>query len=109
MDFREYQKLAMVTKKPFEDVKDQIIDALLGMSGEVGEIHEDFKKHYSRGKVIERDDLIKEIGDVLWYLAEMCDAHSIELEECAVRNIAKLKARHGEAFSGLGNRTGEGK
>ena len=98
----------MVTKKKYENTKDQIVNSLLGMSGEVGEIHETFKKHYSVGREINKDDLVKEIGDVLWYLAEMCDAFGFELEDCAVKNIAKLKARHGDSFSGSGDRSGEG-
>jgi len=109
MDFNEYQKSAMATKKVYPNQKEQIINALLGMSGEVGEVHEMFKKHYAFGREIVVDDLIKEIGDILWYLAEMCDAFGFSLEECAKGNIAKLRARHGDKFTGYGDRSGEGK
>ena len=108
MEFNEYQKMAMVTKKAHETVKDQIVDALLGLAGEAGEIHEVFKKHFSTGKIIDMDDLEKEIGDVLWYLAELCDAMGLTLDSVAARNIAKLKSRHGDKFSGHGDRTGNG-
>ena len=109
MDFNEYQKKAMVTKCPYETKKDQIINALLGLAGETGEIHEMFKKHYSVGSKIDIENLRKEIGDVLWYLTEMCDVFGFTLEDCAERNIAKLKARHGDKFSGHGDRSGAGK
>jgi len=109
MTLDEYQQKAMVTKGKYNTPKDQIINALLGIAGESGEIHEMFKKHYSYGREIARDDLVKEIGDVLWYLAELCDAFDMSLEEVAVRNIEKLAARHGKSFSGFGNRSGAGK
>ena len=109
MDMNEYQRLAMVTKKPQPTVKEQITDALLGLGGESGEVLDIFKKSFAGVKEISADDLKKELGDVLWYLAEMCDAMGFELGDVAERNIAKLKSRHGDKFSGYGNRTGAGK
>ncbi|MDR0461820.1 MAG: nucleoside triphosphate pyrophosphohydrolase family protein [Christensenellaceae bacterium] len=110
MEFNEYQRQAMVTKKNHASKKDQEIDGLLGIAGESGEVCEILKKHYSRGTPIDRDELIKELGDVMWYIAELCDVFGFTLEDVAQRNILKLAARHtGGVFSGAGNRTGEGK
>ena len=41
MTLNEYQTLAMKTKKPWEDKKDQLVDACLGLSGESGEVNDE--------------------------------------------------------------------
>jgi NTP pyrophosphatase (non-canonical NTP hydrolase) len=109
MELNEYQRKAMVTKKNYATKKDQEINGLLGLAGEAGEVCDMIKKHYSVGTPIDREALAKEIGDVMWYIAELCDAFGFTLDEVAQGNIKKLAARHGSSFSGVGNRTGEGK
>lgn len=109
MDFKEYQKLAMVTKKPWEDNKSQLVDACLGLAGECGEVNDMIKKDLAGSKPLDMVDLKKEIGDVMWYIAELCDCYGITMNEIAELNIEKLKNRHGDKFSGYGDRTGKGK
>ena len=43
--------------------------------------------------------MTKELGDVLWYVAETATALSMTLDEVAARNIAKLKMRYPDGFS----------
>ena len=109
MEMNEYQRLALRTMKKYDCKKDQEINGLLGLAGESGEVCDMLKKHYSVGKEIDKKDLIKELGDIMWYIAELCDAFDFTLEEVAQANIDKLAARHGSSFSGTGNRTGDGK
>lgn len=109
MNLNEYQQLAMITKKPWEDKKDQLVDACLGLSGESGEVNDIIKKHLAGAKQYDITELKKEIGDVMWYIAELCDSLGLTMEEVATLNIEKLKSRHGDKFSGYGNRTGDGK
>ena len=57
------------------------------------------KKHRFHGHELNRDALIKELGDVAWYLAEAATALDVDLEEILIRNVEKLKARYPEGFS----------
>jgi len=109
MELDEYQRRAMVTQKKYTDKREKEVNALLGLSGEVGEVCDIIKKFYSTGKPYTREDLIKEAGDILWYLAELCEAFDFTLETVAQENLKKLFCRHGNSFSGDGNRTGAGK
>ena len=111
MTLNEYQVAALVTMKKYGDPKDQIVNAALGLAGESGEVAEWIKHYFVHDGETEkwnRDKLIKELGDIMWYIAEMCDAFDLTLEQVCTRNIEKLRARHGTSFSGEGNRTGAG-
>lgn len=107
----EYQKLAMRTNDgkcterlvescgaAFVDVGG-IVNASLGLSGEVGELNDYIKKAIFHGHTVESVKVKKEIGDCCWYLALMCESFGFELEEIMQMNIDKLKARYPEGFS----------
>jgi NTP pyrophosphatase (non-canonical NTP hydrolase) len=108
MEMNEYQRQALVTMMKFDSKKDQIINGLLGLAGESGEVCELLKKHFCVGDELDKEKLKKELGDVMWYIAEICDAYGFTMQDVAEKNISKLRARHGEKFSGTGDRTGEG-
>ena len=99
MTINEYQKLAMTTLNPALDKKDVLINGVMGLCGESGEAIDIVKKHLAQGHELDRDKLIKELGDVAWYLAETATALDVDLEEVLAGNIAKLKARYPEGFS----------
>lgn len=71
----------------------------LGLCGEAGEVAEKIKKIIRSGRRVhdvtpqERTEIIKEIGDVLWYVANLSADLGVTLEEVAERNIAKLSDR----------------
>ena len=71
----------------------------MGLCGESGEAIDIVKKWFAHGHELDRDGLIKEIGDVAWYIAEIAHALGVSLEEVLVRNINKLKERYPEGFS----------
>ena len=75
-----------------------IINASLGLSGEVGELNDMIKKAVFHSHPIDRDHVCKEIGDVLWYVALMCEGFGFDMDEVMELNIAKLKARYPEGF-----------
>lgn len=70
---------------------------LLGLSGETGEVMEKFKKilRDQAGQVTSenKEEIKKELGDVLWYLATISRYLEIPLEDVATANIAKLSSR----------------
>ena len=100
MDFDEYQQLALRTKNNqhlFGSLG--LAVAALGLSGEAGETADYIKKVVGHAHELDRDHVAKEIGDVLWYCASLCDELNLSLEEVAAMNIAKLKSRYPEGFT----------
>ena len=99
MTINEYQKLAMTTKNPDLTGRDLLLNSVMGLCGESGEVIDLVKKHVSHGHPLNREKIIDELGDVAWYLAECADAIGISLEEVLAHNIEKLKKRYPEGFS----------
>ena len=98
MTINEYQKLAMTTLNK-EIPQDQlIINAAMGLSGETGEVNDLLKKHLFQGHELNKDELINELGDIAWYLAEAATALDVDLEDILTKNIQKLKERYPEGF-----------
>ena len=98
MEINEYQKLAMTTLNPALSKKDVLINGVMGLCGESGEAIDIVKKHLAQGHDLDREALIKELGDIAWYLAETATALDVSLEEVFSRNIDKLKKRYPEGF-----------
>ena len=98
MTGNEYQRLAMTTLNPELTKKDALINGVMGLCGESGEAIDIVKKHLHQGHALDREKLIKELGDIAWYLAETAFALDVDLDEVFEGNIAKLKARYPEGF-----------
>ncbi len=78
-----------------------LIIAALGLTGEAGEVADLVKKHVGQGHPYDaamRDRLIDEAGDIAWYLARLCEALMVPLEDVLARNIEKLAARYPHGF-----------
>lgn len=95
----EYQKLAMSTLNPALSQKDVLINAVMGLCGESGEAIDIVKKHLHQGHNLDREKLIKELGDIAWYLAEAATALDTNLETILIQNIEKLKDRYPQGFA----------
>lgn len=94
----EYQTLAMTTLNPALSRKDVLINSVMGLCGESGEAIDLVKKWLAQGHDLDRDRLVKELGDVAWYLAEAATALDVPLEDVLQANIDKLKKRYPEGF-----------
>lgn len=96
MEMNEYQRLAHTTAV-YPTLGAQFVYPVLGLAGEAGEISEKTKKIFrdSGGVVTPEIQLaIKhELGDVLWYVAEICSSFRLSLDDVATANIIKLKDR----------------
>ena len=99
MTINEYQKLAMTTLNPELDKKDVLINGVMGLCGESGEVIDIVKKHLAQGHELDKEKIIKELGDVAWYMAEIATVLDVELEDVLAQNIEKLKKRYPEGFS----------
>ena len=115
MEAKEYQNLAMRTNDgkgtdrlldwtnvdANGKIKDSggLLNGCLGLSGEAGELNDLVKKWIFHKKPLDREHMKKEIGDVCWYIADICHSMGFDLGEIFQMNIDKLKARYPEGFS----------
>lgn len=99
MTGNEYQKLAARTISPknINNCKKMEYHALHGMVGEIGEIHSLYQKVYQEHE-FDYDHMKKELGDLLWFIAEFCTAMCWDLDDVMESNIKKLKARYPDGF-----------
>lgn len=99
MTANEYQRLASrtITKGMFDHRPAMADHALHGMVGEIGELHSMYQKMY-QGHLWDEEHAKKELGDLLWFVAEYCTANGWTLEEIMQMNIDKLMARYPEGF-----------
>ena len=75
-----------------------VLNACLGLAGEVGELNDMIKKWVFHEKELDETHLKKELGDVMWYVAMMCQSMGWELDDVLQMNIEKLIARYPEGF-----------
>jgi len=96
MDFDEYQKKARKTAI-YPNIGNNFVYPTLGLAGEAGELANKVKKiirdHDSKIKDEHKEDMKKELGDVLWYVAQTATEFKLSLEDIAKTNIEKLASR----------------
>jgi len=96
MTFREYQLKAKETAA-YPDKGHNFIYASLGLAGETGEVVDKIKKIWrDKNKQVSAEDkqeIAKEIGDVLWYLSQLAEELEINFDEVAQMNIDKIHSR----------------
>ena len=97
MNMNKYQELAARTINPLLFPEQQAYHALHGMVGEIGELHSLYQKSY-QGHIVDKQHLKKELGDLLWFVAEYATAMGWPLVEVAQLNIDKLIARYPKGF-----------
>ena len=94
--FKMYQKLASQTAI-YPNKGDNLIYPVLGLVGESGEVAEKLKKIIrDDGGILssaKREEFIKELGDVIWYISAVCEELKVEMGDVAKGNIEKLHSR----------------
>jgi NTP pyrophosphatase (non-canonical NTP hydrolase) len=97
MKLNEYQEEARKTSTE-KDWRESLILSSLGLAGETGEVIEKIKKVIrDKDYVItleEKEEIKKEMGDVLWYLSQLGVVLDLSLEEIAKSNLEKIHSRH---------------
>ena len=113
MTGNEYQSVAMITNdgksterlgyhtdSKLNEVDDfgGAINGCLGLAGESGEVLDIIKKWVFHEKELDKDHLKKEIGDVMWYVAMLCESFDFNIDEILKINVCKLKSRYPDGF-----------
>jgi len=98
MTFDEYQKLAIRTNLAKEDKFKELMQQVLGLADESGEVLAKFKKWIRDNDAdfekLDKENIKKELGDILWYIAVVAHDLDISLDDLATYNIQKLADRH---------------
>ena len=89
-----YDVEAGVTQPFYDSQMDGLICTALGLTGEAGEFADHIKKAAFQGHPLNKADLLKELGDQLWYLSQGARMLDSSLAEIAQMNIAKLRLRY---------------
>lgn len=97
MTLNEYQRLAQRTAST-KTFSDKIENGILGLNGEAGECADILKKFFYQGHNFDRQHLAEELGDVLWYAAELAAGLQVRLDDVAQLNIEKLRRRYPDGF-----------
>lgn len=109
MEFNEYQKKSRVTAL-YHNAGNNFVYPAFGLAGETGEVLEKIKKLMRDGSIFEpsgvpeekKQELAKEMGDVVWYLAQLATEFGLSFDDIATMNLEKLTSRlergtiHGE-------------
>lgn len=98
MQANEYQKAAMATLNPALDKKNVLINSVMGLCGESGEAIDIVKKWLMQEHELDKEHLVRELGDVAWYLAEAATALDVPLETVFQGNLDKLRQRFPNGF-----------
>lgn len=102
MDFNQYQIQSRRTVREtclLTPRQQRLLGHCLGLAGESGEVMDLIKKHTHHGHGLDKNKLQEELGDVLWYLAQIAAELNIDLSEVARENLAKLESRYPNGFS----------
>lgn len=101
MKINEYQQMALRTENKDVPADQRIVNGVLGLVGETGECADMIKKHLFQGHDLDEEHLVKELGDICWYLAIASDALGYDLETVMQKNVDKLAKRYPGGFDAL--------
>ncbi|MFT5032555.1 MAG: NTP pyrophosphatase (non-canonical NTP hydrolase) [Bacteroidia bacterium] len=103
MDLNTYQREAQSTDRVPSKANsatddNSLIVPLLGLAGETGELLSEYKKHIRDGEahLLFKDRVSEELGDLLWYIANVAEKFGLKLEDIARQNLEKASGRWGQ-------------
>lgn len=99
MNINDYQQKAARTCAKIDGAIMDDLHMVLGMQTEVAEIADVYKKTIAYKKPLDFVNIKEEIGDVMFYIANLCNMNGWDLREILATNISKLEARYPEKFT----------
>lgn len=107
MNINDYSTQALTTMHgdhATTDMSASLLSQVLGLVGESGEVADKFKKliRDKEGRLSDEDatEIIKELGDVLWYINSISNLLGSNLEQVAQRNLDKVLSRKARGVTG---------
>jgi len=94
MNLKEYQELAKMTAKKFDNQESELSSWGLGISGEAGDVASCIKKVLFHKNESVKDGIKENLGDMMWYAAMICNVYGWDFQKVLEENIEKLKARY---------------
>lgn len=102
LDFNAFIDISQRTKKNFElnlnAVETDLLHGAVGICGEAGELMDAVKKAIVYGKKLDEDNLVEELGDIMWYVGIILKAKNISMSDVLEKNVAKLAKRYPEQY-----------
>jgi len=98
MNLKGYQKLCKRTSKKFEPPEREILIWGLGIAGEAGDVAGCIKKTIAHDND-QTSGTRENLGDVMWYVAMICNYYGWDLQKVLEENINKLKKRYPKGFT----------
>ena len=98
MTGKEYQVKAMRTASSLSR-ENLLLNGVMGLNGEAGECIDLMKKTMFQGHELDKEKLLDELGDILWYVGITCEGLGITMDEAMTHNIEKLMKRYPDGFS----------
>ena len=77
----------------------RLLHGAMGLDTESGEIMDSMKRHIIYGSDLNVVNIREELGDIMWYVALICDELGLTIEQICEDNIAKLRKRYPDKFS----------
>lgn len=97
MTFDEYQASAITTNLAKDDQLQELMQQVLGLGDEAGEVLAIFKKWIrddnADSNALDKKNIAKELGDILWYIAVVAQDLGLSFDDIATQNIEKLRSR----------------
>jgi len=106
MNLDDFQKEALRTDRvpavPGGDDATALIVPMLGLAGETGQLLSEYKKHLRDGDAhrLFKERVSEELGDLLWYIANVASKFDLSLSDIAAANLVKVKGRWAAERSG---------
>lgn len=98
-DIDKYQQERAEDSTP-DDHEKAVVVYSLDIAKKANEVTDYMKKVIEHGKPFDRDDLIEELGDVVWYVSQLAHEKGIKMSEILEANTSKLRARYPNGFNG---------
>lgn len=98
MDLK-YDEFVGTLFKDMGEREKNLAHAALGIAGEAGEVVDIIKKHFAYGKPLPLAEVVKELGDLLFYIQAMMNLLDIKMDLVLMNNMAKLTERFGGSYS----------
>lgn len=95
----DYRELVRLTRNNSLTEEEQLTNGVIGLCGEAGEVADLVKKFLFQGHSLDRDKLVKELGDICWYFELICDILDVTRSEVEQINQQKLLQRYPNGFS----------